>query len=270
MLNTDIQKIVDTLPGKIGVYYKDLTTANTYMFNEGESFIAASVIKLPLLIAVLSEIKKGFLRRDDIIRLSPNDKVPGCGVLTLMHSGTEVTIKDLCNLMITISDNTATNILISTLGYDTIRSTFTEMGLQNTQLTRKLYDLEGKKLGKENYICPIEMGNLLERIYKGRIISEDISQEIADILMQQQLNSKIPHLLPPDLSIAHKTGEISGVTHDVGIVYSENPFILCFASSDTDVILAEEALRKIALLCYQRQLEQTQPSSHNKKKGNPS
>jgi len=255
VLYTEIQTILDKLPGKIGVYYRDLRTGNSFSFNDQERFIAASVIKLPILIAVLYEIHTGNLRREDTVQVSPEDKVPGCGVLTLMHDGLEITIKDLCNLMITISDNTATNILIDYLGVHRISQILQEFGIKNTTLARKLYDMEGKRQGKENYICPAEIGVLLEKIYAKDIISEEICLEITETLKLQQLNSKIPHLLPNNIEIAHKTGEIDGLTHDVGIVFAEKPFVLCFASSETDVVLAEEAIREIALRCYNHSLK---------------
>jgi beta-lactamase class A len=103
----------------------------------------------------------------------------------------------------------------------------------------------------ENYFSPSEIGDLLENIYRGKLISEDICEEVKEILKLQQINSKIPHLIPGDVEIAHKTGEDDGITHDVGIIFSEKPFILCCASNNTDVVLAEEAIRKISLLCYE-------------------
>jgi beta-lactamase class A len=254
MFFNEMQKIIDKVPGKIGVYYKDLNTGNSFKFNEDEGFLAASVIKLPILIAVLYEIKKGRLRKDDIIRLSTDDKVPSCGALAYMHSGLDVTIKDLYNLMTILSDNTATNMLIKTLGIHNINSIISELGLKITKLNRLLFDYEQQKQGKENYFSPSEIGILLEGVYRKNLISEDICQDIEEILKLQQINSKIPYLIPDNIEIAHKTGEDEGITHDVGIVYSEKPFILCFAANDTDVVLAEEAIRKISLLCYENSL----------------
>jgi beta-lactamase class A len=254
MLFAEIEKIIDKLPGRIGVYYKDLTTGNLFKYNENEGFMAASVIKLPILIAVLNEIKVGKLRKDDVVRLSSSDKVPSCGALAYMHSGLDVTIKDLYNLMIILSDNTATNMLIRTLGIQKINSIIEELGMKTTKLNRQLFDSEEQKRGKENYFSPSEIGLLLEKVYKRSLISEDISKEVEDILKLQQINSKIPHLIPGNIEIAHKTGEDEGITHDVGIVFSENPFILCIAANNTNVVLAEEAMRKISLLCYENSL----------------
>ncbi|MDF2673054.1 MAG: serine hydrolase [Clostridiales bacterium] len=250
MFFTEIKKILDKLHGKIGVYYKDLTSGKSFGFNENEGFLAASVIKLPILVAVLHEINNGGLRKDDIIKLSTDDKVPGCGALAHMHSGLDVTIKDLYKLMIILSDNTATNMLIKVLGIQNINSIMKEFGLNTTKLNRFLFDDEQQMKGIENYFSPSEIGVLLEDVYRKKIISQDICQEIEEILKLQQINSKIPYLIPDNIEIAHKTGEDEGITHDVGIVYSKNPFILCFAANNTDVVIAEEAMRKISLMCY--------------------
>lgn len=254
MFFVEIEKILDKLPGEIGVYYKDLTTGKSFGFKENEGFLAASVIKLPIMVAVLHEIKNGRLRRDDIIRLSTKDKVPGCGALAHMHSGSDVTIKDLYSLMIVLSDNTATNMLIRVLGINDINSIINKYGLETTKLNRFLFDNEQQNKGIENYFCPFEIGNLLESVYRKSLISEDISLEIEGILKQQQINHKIPYLIPDNIEIAHKTGEDDGITNNVGIVYCKNPFVLCFAGNNTDVVLAEEAMRKISFLCYENSL----------------
>lgn len=254
MFFTEIEKIIDKLPGRIGVYYKDLTTGNLFKYNEKVTFLAASIIKLPILAAALSEINEGRLRKDAVLKLSTSDKAPSCGALAYMHSGLEVTIKDLYNLMIILSDNTATNMLIRTLGIQNINDIFEKFGLKTTKLNRTLFDSKQQKMGKENYFSPAEIGLLLEKVYKRSLISEEASSEIEEILKHQQINSKIPYFIPENIEIAHKTGEDTGITHDVGIVFSKNPFILCFAANNTNVAIAEEAMREVALLCYENSL----------------
>ncbi len=254
-METELKSIIKQLKGQIGVYYKDLVTGNTFEFNTTQPFIAASVIKLPILVAVFQEIEDGNLHPNDILVLTDADKVPSCGALNQMHNGLEVTIMDLCRLMITLSDNTATNMLIRTLGIDKINTIFRTHGMEKTKLNRLLFDDVAQKRGLENYFTPAEIGELLERIYTGTVISEAASQEMEAILKNQKLNSKIPHLLPGNVAIAHKTGEDRGITHDVGIIYSDRPFILCFASNDTTVVPAEAAIKTIALHCYSRSVQ---------------
>lgn len=254
MLKENIEEILKNVPGNIGLYYKNLNTGGTIEINEEESYLAASIIKLPILIETLNQIKDGVIRDDMMITLMEEDKVPSCGALNYMHNGIEVTIKDLYTLMIVLSDNTATNILINKLGIENINKTMNSLGLKNTRVNRLLYDEMEQKKGKENYFSPKEMGLLLQQIYNGELIHEKISEEIQRIMKLQLMDSKIPYLLPEDTVIAHKTGEATGITHDVGIIYSKNPFILCFASNKTIIPIAEDALKKIALLCYEESI----------------
>lgn len=250
-----INSIINEVPGKLGFYYKDLIDGLEIGYQENELFIAASVIKIPILIEVLRQIESGKINEDRIVRIEKEDKMPSCGALTYMRDGLEVSIKDLYTLMIIHSDNTATNILINLLGMENINRTLSQLGCKNSKLNRLLFDSLEQEKGKENYISPYEMGYLLEKIYKKDLISKSISQEAERVLKLQRLGSKIPYLLPSHIEIGHKTGEDSGISHDVGIIYSKKPFIYCFTSNDTHVITAENALRHMALICYEESIK---------------
>lgn len=255
MTQNRLEQIYTNLTGKIGFYYKNLVTDEVIAYNEKQPFIAASVIKIPVLIEILKMIEAKKLNADDKVTILDKYKVPSCGALTYMDEGLEVTIRDLYTLMIIHSDNTATNILINTAGMDNINNTLKELGCSNSKLNRLLFDSEAQEKGLENYITPYDIGTLLEKIYKKQILSTSICEEIERVMKLQRLNSKIPYLLPKGLEIGHKTGEDSGITHDVGIIYGEKPFIFCFTSNETDVIKAEEALRKMALICYEESIK---------------
>lgn len=264
MLKDYIEKILDKLKGNIGVYYKNLNTQEEILVAEDDCFMAASVIKLWVMGEAFHQIEQGILRKDTKIILKETDKVPpggvinyakqlkeGClsddmfpesGVLNFMHAGVELTIEDLYRLMIIISDNTATNILIDLLGMDKINAFISSLGMKKTRLNRILFD-DSSKL--ENMISLKETGLFLEKIYKGELISKEVSEEMASILQNQQYNYKIPFFLP-HIPIAHKTGEDNGVTNDVGIVYSEAPFILCFAANHAQVSIADRSCQEIA------------------------
>ena len=231
--------------GKIGFYYKNLTTKEEISFNENEAFLAASVIKLPVLAVVLSEVSKGNIRMSDVIKVKNSDKVPGCGALYSFTDEPEVDIQTLCKLMITISDNTATNVLINHFTLEKMSQEFVKLGLKDTKLRRLLFDSEAKKNGLENVFTPKEICTLLEQIYNRSFVNENVSEEAEKILLEQQINHKIPGRLP-DFKIAHKTGEDDGITHDVGIVYAEEPFIVVFASNNTNVHEFEQIIREIS------------------------
>jgi beta-lactamase class A len=239
--------IIDRLKnieGKIGFYYKNLITKEEIAFNENDAFLAASVIKLPILSVVYSEVEKGNSKFSDLITVKNNDKVPGCGALYSFTNEPTVDIQTLCNLMITISDNTATNVLIKHFTLDKLSHEFVNIGLVDTKLKRLLFDREAKEKGLENVFTPKEIGLLLEQIYNRTFVNEKVSEGIENILLEQQINHKIPGKLP-NLRIAHKTGEDDGITHDVGIVYAKEPFIIVFASNETYVPNFEQMMRDI-------------------------
>lgn len=231
--------------GKVGFYYKNLITNEIIAFNENETFMAASVIKLPILAVAYSQAAKGNINLSDSIKVNNSDKVPGCGALYSFTDEPEVDIQTLCKLMITISDNTATNVLIKHFTIEKLSEEFIAMGLKDTKLKRLLYDSEASKKGLQNLFTPKEIGMLLEQIYNKTLVNENVSDDILEILYQQQINHKIPGKLP-NLLIAHKTGEDDGITHDVGIVYAPEPFVVCFASNETNVAEFEQLIRDIS------------------------
>lgn len=236
---------LNQIGGKVGFYYKNLVTGEEFAYNENLSLVAASVIKIPVLIDVFYQITNGQLDKNEMFTIQKSDKLPSCGALTYMHDGLQVTLKDLYTLMIILSDNTATNLLIKRLGIEHINQTMHSVGLAVTSLNRLLFDSAEQSKGKENYICAKEVGLLLEKMYHGKLISPPASQEMLRILGNQRLNGKIPFWVPSEIHVAHKTGEDSGITHDVGIVYAAQPFVICFCANEVEVPQFERAMQDI-------------------------
>ncbi len=233
------------LPGEISVYGKDLTTDEKWAYQADIPLVAASVIKLPILVEAFRQARDDLLSMDETFCIRPEQKMPSCGALTYLHDGLTVTLRDLCVLMIIVSDNTATNILIERLGMENVNATMRGLGLEKSTLRRLLFDSEAAGRGLENTITAEEMGRLLEMLYKGECVSPEADAEMLSILRDQRLNGKMPFFLD-DLEIAHKTGEDDGITHDVGIVYAPHPLILCFASNHTDVSAFERFIQDAA------------------------
>ena len=124
-----IRSEMEQLPGHLGFYYKNLVTGEEFGVRSEESFLAASVIKLPLFLHVLSLAAAGKVHMDEILVTEQEDKVPVCGALTLFSGPVEADIATLCRLMISISDNTATNRLIRHFGIEELTGSFRKMGL---------------------------------------------------------------------------------------------------------------------------------------------
>lgn len=229
--------------GDVGYYYKNLVTGATESYQADMPLVAASVIKLPMMVEAFRQEEAGILDMDMKVAVRAADKVPPSGVLTLLHDGLEVTIRDLVVLMIVVSDNTATNLLMDILGIDNVNALLDSMGLTQTRLRRKMFDAEAAAQGLTNTITAGEMGQLLERLYWGNIISPRACRAMMDILKDQQVNSKMPFRFSEAMAIAHKTGEDDGTTHDVGIVYASQPFIVCFCANNVDVPAFERVMQ---------------------------
>lgn len=234
-------------PGKIGFYYKDIKSGRSFGLHEDQLFQAASVIKLPIFAAILLLCRRGQASLEEKLQAKKSDRVPPCGALYFFTDEPFVDIRTLCGLMITISDNTATNMLIRRFGIDVLNEGFRALGLKKTVLNRLLFDAGASAAGKENYIVPREMAELLEKIYRKELISPEASRFMEETLLLQQINHKIPGYLNDAVAVAHKTGEDDGISNDVGIVYTADPFVVCFASNETDVAGFEPLMRQISL-----------------------
>lgn len=239
-----IQQEMETIPGHTGFFYRNLVTGRTCAVRADDAFCAASVIKLPLFLAILREASAGRADMDEVLTVTDADKVPICGALTLFTGDVTCDVRTLCRLMISLSDNTATNRLIGYASIPGAQAGFEAMGLRVTKLTRKLFDSEASKKGLRNVICPREIGALLEQLYLGEFVSAEVSREAIDMLLLQQVDHKLNGKICGEVAIAHKTGEDDRLSNDVGIVYGKTPFILCFAGEDTDVYAWEDLMRR--------------------------
>lgn len=252
-MDDEIISRLKNMKGDVSFYYKNLVTQETIKYNEEKPILAASVIKLTVLVECFNQIKKDAISKDDIFITKEKDKVPSCGALNYMRENLKITLEDLYVLMIILSDNYATNILIDKLGIDNINKTIKEIGLKNTVLNRKMFDADKAALGLENYISAGDIAYLLEKMYNKELIDEKSSEEMINILKNQRLNSKVPFFIQsikPKVNIAHKTGEDTNITHDVGIVFAKEPFIVCFCGNNVNVPEYERLMQNITYDLY--------------------
>ena len=251
----NIREEMETLPGHLGFYYKNLVTGTEFAIREDEIYGAASIIKLPLFLHILSECEKGNMSLDDRLVTEDSDKVPSCGALNMFTGSVETDIRTLCRLMICISDNTATNRLIKHCGFEAIEKGFSEMGLDKTRIRRLLFDASANARGIRNAISPGELGRLLEKLYRGEFVSREVSDYAIQVLSEQQIGHKLGGKLGEDVLIAHKTGEDTDLSNDIGIVYADKPFVICFTGHETDVYRWEDLMRRAAYDLYQANKE---------------
>ena len=250
-LQDGIIESLAALPGKVGLVYLPLDGEGAFACNGDRLFEAASVIKLPVYAVIMKLAAEGKIDLNEKLLCREADKLPSCGALQHFPGDFPVDIRTLCALMITVSDNTATNLILRRFGLDFLNGRFREIGLAKTHLERLLFDSEAAAHGMENRICLNEIADLLARIARGTFVSPEVSRGMENLLRKQQIKHKIPGYLPRGTGVAHKTGEDAGITNDVGIVFAKHPFVLCFASNETDVPAAERFIRETALRLFE-------------------
>lgn len=198
-----------------GVIIKDMKNDFTIKLGNMGQYPSASLIKLPIIYELYSNPKYNL---DEKIKIKLEDKTSGFGIIQHLHNGTELTLRDLALLMIILSDNTATNILIDICTMESINTTAEKLGLNDTVLQRKMMDATARKKGLDNFTSPVDMLKLLEIL--------DTNEEIMSIMKKQLCNNKIPYFFNNDIEFAHKTGDLFQVEHDVGIMFFEDRKII--------------------------------------------
>ncbi len=252
-LNKDIQSYLEDLKyfnenSKVAVYIKDLSTDYVIKINSDELIPSASVVKVPLMAAVYYLAYRGEISLEDILVYKKRHHCGGAGVIKRYSYGKKFKIKELLELMITISDNVATHMLMDKIGIERLNKIFKDLDLKNTNVKRYVMDLYSRNKGIENYTTAEDIGMLLEKIYKGELISKQASSEMLLLLMKQRICDRIPKKLPKEVTVAHKTGLMRNVCHDVGIVFSRNgDFIICVL---TENIISKFAKNIIAEISY--------------------
>ncbi len=248
MNREDVLKTLRALPGHIGFCYGD-RRGFSLAYNAEEPVVAASVIKLFIMAEAFRRREEGLLDFGGTVLIRREDKMPSCGALAYMRDPVRVTVGDLVTLMIILSDNTAANLLIDTLGPDSVNRMIASMGCsEGTRLRRRLFMPELSAKGIENTVTARDAGLFFEKLLQGTLVSPGASREMLEILKNQRLNGKMPFFLHSrGIACAHKTGEDDGITHDVGIILTEPARIFCFLSERTDVPRAERCLQDLAL-----------------------
>lgn len=262
MLQEKIEEILKNVEGHFAVAIKDLGSDEELMINADEPFVAASIIKVPIMVEVFKQAHFGMFSLEDTITLTQEDQVPGAGILHELTPGLKLPIRDLVKMMIVQSDNTAANMLIDLVGAENVTQTMKEMGLQDTVLLWKLQIVPANRQGY-NHLTARDMTRLFTLMANSQVVSWRACDLMIDILKRQQLNNLLPAYLPlevdepvgalPIVQMAHKTGEITGVRHDSGIIYHRNgAFAITVLSKDLlDEKAGERALAEIGKAAYE-------------------
>ena len=248
-LESSIEQVDQHLDGVMGVAIEDLTTGDHYFLHEDEVFAQASSIKITVLANLYLQTQQGKLKLTDLYTVQSSDLVPDSDIMNGLTPGvTRITLRDLGTMMVAVSDNAATNVLIDRLGMPNVNAMLDSLGLTHTRLRRKMMDLEAAKQGRENISTPREMMMLLDAIYRGKVLNKESTEEFFQVLSTNK-DSFIPRHLPASLRIANKPGELEAVRNDSGIVFVEGrPYVICvmtaFLSNERE---GEDAISKVSL-----------------------
>lgn len=208
--------------GTFAFYVKDLGSGDALGIREGEAFPSASVIKLPILLAVLERVRRGEVSLDDPMTLTAWHKTGGAGIFQHFRDGTVFTLEDACTAMVVLSDNTATNLVIDKATVTGTNEYLDAVGCPRTRLHRYFGKPEMPGYGGAtgpSQAMPIEMGRLLEGLARGELLTPELCRRALLFLRRQQHRALAPRFLPEGTVMAHKTGSLDGVRHDVGLMW---------------------------------------------------
>ena len=257
-LRATIADVERRLDGVLGVAILDLTTGQQLMLHEDEVFPQASSIKIAVLAELYRQAEQaargapGRASLTDRYVVRADDVVPDSDILGGLTPGvTQLTLRDLATMMVAVSDNAATNVLIDRVGMDNVASLLDGLGLRQTRLRRKMMDLRAANEGRENVSTPREMLLLLESLYRGRVFGEPLREDFFRVLATHK-DSWLPRDLPEELRIANKPGALEGVRNDSGIVFVPGrPYVICVMTTYLASERAgEEAISAISAAAY--------------------
>ena len=273
----------------LGVAVKHLGTGEEVGFNGEELFPTASVFKVPVIVELYRQAEAGGLNLDSKLVLKDSLKVPGSGILKELSEGLEVTVRDLSRLMMILSDNTATDMIVERVGKENVNATMRRLGLNKTLVVADcrdlLFDLVGENslpdeektldrylqlakagankgswsLGTErnDVSTPLEMNKLLELIVEGQAAGRAGCDAILATMEKCQTGEyRVPKYLPAEkVKMNRKTGSLPGIRNDVGVITvlatGERYCISCFSKGAQDVYAAEEAIARVSRSVYQ-------------------
>lgn len=235
MVNRDYQTLVERalkgFSGQCSVAFHDLQTGDSFQTNGKLEIHSASLIKIPILVVTLQQIARNHLCLEQKQKLTSKVQVDGSGILHNLSDGLELSLRDLLKLMIIVSDNTATNMVIDLVGIETVNQFCRDNSLVNTELIDKLQLGESeqstrKRNGEFNHTTTQDMCDLLQKLIAGKLLPTYLNQFAIQCLKEQQFKDGIARYLPIDgelytdtVEVASKYGCLRGTWHDVGIIY---------------------------------------------------
>lgn len=260
-----INDLIQNVEGDIAIAAINLATGEEIYINERENFHAASTMKTPVMMEIYRQAESGKFNLSDSIVVKNEFKSIVDGSLYTMDiaddSGESLyqylnkkrTIYELTYSMITVSSNLATNILIDLVGAENVMKTMKEIGANDIQVLRGVEDIKAFRKDMNNTTTAYDLAIIFKAIADCSILTKNSCEEMKKILLDQKSNEIIPAKLPHDVEVAHKTGSITGVRHDSGIVYlpdGGNYVIVTLSKNLTEPDKGKKVLQEISKLIY--------------------
>ena len=249
----DLERLAAKYPGRVAIYLRDLGSDKTWAFHPDDLFPSASLIKVPVMIGVFGRIKEGRLALNQQLMMRRHNRVGGSGSLKWRPDKTRVTVRELLQLMISESDNTATNMLIEAVGLGYLQQTFPQVGLQYTGIYAEGMSIKGGRVAHENYTTAREMNMLMEKIYRGEALDKMSSSMMLDILKHKKaVASRLAKGLPRGWEIAHKTGLLRQACHDSAIIFTPQGdyAITVLTGQNSDYRSAKEFISRLGRVTF--------------------
>jgi beta-lactamase class A len=259
-----IQRHVADSHADVGIAFRTLDGKTEWFYHADDSFHAASTMKVPVMIELYREVQAGKLKLSDpltihnefhsIVDGSPYKLDPSDDSESDLYKaeGQTRTLSELCELMITVSSNLATNLIIEKLGVENIRTTVHSLNADGMHVLRGVEDNKAFDKGLNNTTTARALQILLTSIADNTAVGSDASEQMLAILERQKFNEGIPAGLPPGTKVAHKTGEITKIHHDAAIVFAPRPFVLVILVRGlSDIKDSSTLMADITRLLYQ-------------------
>jgi beta-lactamase class A len=222
-LRRRLQRLNPAPFGTFAYVVRDLRTGGSLAIRADEAFPAASVIKVPILVAALDLVRRGRASLDDRLRLTAWHKTGGSGIFQHFTDGADVTLGDACLAMIALSDNTATNMVLDVTTVQGVNDLLDALDCRRTRLHRYFGKADMPGPAGPSQAVPAEVAHVLELLARGRVLTPALCRWALLALRRQTVRSMAPRLLPEGTKMAHKTGSLDGVRHDVGLLWLPEP-----------------------------------------------
>ena len=219
-MTVEIQRMAEEHPGQVGVYLKDLERGWEWGYHADDLFASASLVKVPIMIAVFEKIQRGELYLSSNLALRRRARMGGSGSLKWKRDGTTFTVRRLLDTMIHESDNTAMRILLDEIGLGFVQGLLPQLGLVYTEVYPDGLTLASGYVRQENYTTAREMAAMLESIYRGQIVDRFASELMLEIMKGHRTRARLARSLPVGWEIAHKTGLLRRACHDAAVIFS--------------------------------------------------